>query len=86
MLTNRTGQTMKALGTDRRGEHISSSFEECLRAHGTQHQLSVWYSPQLNGVAERYNRTICELAGALVIDSNLPKHFWAEAVSTVIYV
>jgi hypothetical protein len=86
LVENQTGQTIAVLRTDGGGEYVSNEFEQYLRMHGIQHQLTVRYTPQQNGVAERFNRTVCELARALVIDSELPKSFWAEAVSTAVYV
>jgi transposase InsO family protein len=43
------------------------------------------YTPQFNGVAERFNRTVVSTARALLIDANLPKSFWAEAVNFATY-
>jgi hypothetical protein len=39
------------------------------------------YAPQANGIAERANRTIFEVARATLVQSGLPNTFWAEAVS-----
>jgi len=35
---------------------------------------------------ERKNRTLVDIARTLLIDSNLPKSFWTEAVNTACYV
>ena len=43
------------------------------------------YSPQQNGVAERANRTIMEFVRSMLCQANLPSSFWAEAVSTAVY-
>ena len=38
-------------------------------------------SPELNGMAERMNRTLVESALAMFSHANMPKAFWAEAVA-----
>jgi hypothetical protein len=43
------------------------------------------YTPQLNGVAERKNRTILDMARSLLKANKLPKQYWAEAVSCAMY-
>lgn len=44
------------------------------------------YTPELNGVAERVNRTIVEAALALLIQANLSRCLWSFAVKHVAYV
>ena len=36
-------------------------------------------------MAERLNRTLVESARSMLLDANLSKHYWAEAVSTATY-
>ena len=43
-------------------------------------------TPQQNGVAERKNRTLKEAARAMLAETTLAEHYWAEAVSTACYV
>lgn len=43
------------------------------------------YTPEQNGVAERYNRTIIEGARAMLIDAQLPKKYWLLAMRTMSY-
>ncbi|CAI7849619.1 unnamed protein product [Closterium sp. NIES-53] len=38
------------------------------------------YSPAMNGIAERANRTITETARGLLIEAGLPDYFWPDAV------
>ena len=46
----------------------------------------VAYSPQQNGVAERKNRTIMEIAKAMLKEKGVPNIFWAEAINTAVYI
>ena len=50
------------------------------------HEFSTPKVPQQNGVVERKNRTLQEMARTLLSESDLPKYFWAEAVNTSCYV
>ena len=52
---------------------------------GIRHQTTPAYTPQLNGVAERKNRMILDMARSLLKAKKLPKQYWAEAVSCAVY-
>jgi hypothetical protein len=47
------------------------------------YQFSSLYTPPQNGVVERKNKTLCEMAQTML---NELGWFWAEAVNTVCYV
>ncbi|GKB20175.1 ribonuclease H-like domain-containing protein [Tanacetum coccineum] len=53
---------------------------------GIKREFSVARTPQQNGVAERKNRNLIEVARTMLVDSKLPTTFWAEAVNTACYV
>ncbi|GKF27172.1 ribonuclease H-like domain-containing protein, partial [Tanacetum coccineum] len=53
---------------------------------GIKREFSVVRTPQQNGVAERKNKTLIEVARIMLADSKLPTTFWAEAVNTACYV
>lgn len=64
---------------------VSESFKKFLRTEGIQHQLTILYTPQQNGLAERNNRTFVEKAHCLLANAGFPKKFWVEACSTATY-
>lgn len=76
---------LKTLRTDNGGEYTSTQFEQFLEKEGIRHETTIPKTPQQNGVAERLNRTLVESARSMLLDANLPKRFWAEAVSTAVY-
>ena len=86
LVTNQTGLRIGTLRSDGGGEYVNSDFEQYLVLQGIHHELTIRYSPEQNGVAERYNRTICESGRAMLNQSGLPKRFWAEAIATAVYV
>jgi transposase InsO family protein len=54
--------------------------------HGITHQLTVPYTPQQNGTAERLNRTLLNSKRSMLKQMNCDKIFWAEAVTTACYI
>ena len=77
---------MKILRTDNGTEFCNRSFDKLLKQNGIRHQTTTPYTPQQNGLAERTNRTLIERARCMLFDAGLDKKFWAEAVSTAVYV
>ena len=77
--------TIGVLRSDNGGEYISSEFESYLKLKGIRHELTVPHTPEQNGVAERMNRTLMESARSMIAHSMLPNTYWAEAVSTAVY-
>ncbi len=70
----------------RRGEYMSSYFNSFLAEHGIKHQSTVPYTPQQNGVAERKNMSLMEMARCMVKSQALPHSCWLEAVMCATYV
>lgn len=58
------------------GEYSSYRFREYLDSHGIFHQTSCLQTPEQNGVAERKNRHLLEVARCLLKEMNVPKRFW----------
>ncbi|KAL0551708.1 hypothetical protein IC582_010797 [Cucumis melo] len=80
-----SGMFIKSLRSDRCGEFLSNNFNHFCKEHGIHRELTTPYTPEQNGVAERKNRTVVEMARSMLQMKGLLNDFWAEAVSTSIY-
>ncbi|KAH9801429.1 hypothetical protein KPL71_001026 [Citrus sinensis] len=78
--------SITCIRSDHGGEFENHAFENFCNDFGIEHQFSSPRTPQQNGVAERKNRSIQEMARTMLNENSLPKYFWAKAVSTACYV
>ncbi|KAK2369267.1 putative mitochondrial protein [Trifolium repens] len=85
-IQNEKSLKIVSIRSDHGGEFQNALFEEFCEENGIFHNFSAPSTPQQNGVVERKNRSLIELARTMLSDSNLPKYFWADAVSTACYV
>ncbi|KAI5342994.1 hypothetical protein L3X38_010870 [Prunus dulcis] len=81
-----SGYKLKKLRSDRGEEYTSVEFDRFCDNAGIERQLTTPYTPQKNGVAERKNRTIVEMAKCLLLEKKIPLDFWAEAVNISVYI
>lgn len=86
MAEKQSGMSLKILRTDGGWEYTSNEFESFCVKHGIQHEITAPYTPQHNGLAERRNRTILNMARSMLKEKELPQSLWGEAVSTATYV
>ncbi|CAI5986417.1 unnamed protein product [Closterium sp. NIES-65] len=80
MVERQQDRLVKSIRTDRGGAFLSKDFGLWLKKNGIRHSLTMPYSPAMNGIAERANRTITEAARGLLIEAGLPDYFWPDAV------
>ena len=73
------------LRSDNAKEYVSEQFQSFMLEHGILHQTSYVGTPAQNGVAERKNRHLLEIARSLLFQMHVPKHFWADTVSTACF-
>ncbi|KAK4397229.1 Retrovirus-related Pol polyprotein from transposon TNT 1-94 [Sesamum angolense] len=85
LVEKQSGRSIKVLRSDRGKEYNNSEFDKFCEEEGIEHQTTVSYNPQQNGVSERKNRTVMEMARSMLQEKHLPKAFWAEAVYTAVY-
>lgn len=73
------------LRTDNGREYFSYPFTQYLTTNGIFHQSTCPYTPQQNGVAERKNCYLLEVARSLMFTSSTPNRYWGEAILTAAY-
>ncbi len=79
------GKIPKAVMTDNGTEFVNNDLRDWFDHHGKRLNTSSPYSPQQNGVAERYNRTLGELIQAMLLGQHIPKVLWGTAALHAIY-
>lgn len=77
--------TVKTLCSDNAKEYFTNEFVEYMTDNGIIYESSCASTPQQNGVAERKNKHILEVARTMMIHGHIPHRFWADAVLTVCY-
>ena len=86
VIQNKKNLKIASIRSDHGGEFENKDFELFCDEHGIEHNFSAPRTPQQNGVVERKNRSLEEIARTLLNDTSLPKYFWAEAVNTACYI
>lgn len=86
MVFSQFEKRISKLRCDNGGEYISNDFKEMCRDSGIRLQYTIRFTPELNGVAERMNRTLLEKARSMIAESRMDKQFWGEAVLNAAYV
>jgi transposase InsO family protein len=65
------GHQIQRLRTNNGGEYVNNNFTNHCTTQGIQMQHTVPYTPQQNGVAERKNRTLKEMANCMIQSKGL---------------
>ena len=68
--------------SDNGSEFKNTRVDELCDEFGIKHQFSVKYTPQSNGLVERKNRTLIDMARSMLSEYNVSQSFWAEAINT----
>ena len=77
---------IKHIRSDNGTEFKNSGLDDYLDELGITHELSAPYTPQQNGVVERKNRTLVEMARTMLDEYKTPRHFWIEAIYTACHI
>jgi transposase InsO family protein len=79
-LKTQKGVKIKKLVSDGGGEYISRVFENYLLKKGIESEFTPKNTPQMNGVAERLNRTLMNIVRSMLKGNNLNSRLWGEAL------
>jgi hypothetical protein len=73
---------VKKTRSDNGSEFMNLQVEEFLEEEGIKQEFSAPYTPQQNGVVERKNRTLIDMARIMFGEYKTPERFWSEDVNT----
>lgn len=80
------GKMIKILCTHNGGEYINNDIQHLCDETRIHLKNTILYAPQQNGVAERNNRTLKEMASCMLNERSLPSKFWAKAINCASYI
>jgi transposase InsO family protein len=79
---NEFGLRIKKIRSDNGTEFKNSQMEGFLEEEGIKHEFSSPYTPQQNGVLERKNRTLLDMARTMLDEYKTSDRFLAQAINT----
>jgi transposase InsO family protein len=65
---------------------MQKDFMEQCTDKGIQHNLTTPYTPQQNGMVERHNQTMLDMARSMMKSMGMPNWMWGEAMLTAVFV
>ena len=83
---NEKGMCISGIRINHGGEFKNQAFEDYCDANGINHNFSAPKTPQQNGVVERKNRVLTEMARAMLNEKNISQVLWAYTMSTACYI
>jgi hypothetical protein len=86
MVENEMDSKIKCLISDKGGEFTLNKFMDYCSSHGIKRKFYVARTPQQNGVVERKNRSVQEMARTMLMDSKLTDIFWTQVVHTIVHI
>lgn len=83
---NLFGRKPVTIRSDGGGEYTGRELRKFYEYEGIKAEYTTPYTPQQNGVAERKNRSLQEMAICMLADANMGKQYWGEAVMAASYI
>ena len=85
MVLTQFQEKIKIVRSDNGKEYLYKILRNFFLEKWIVHQSSCKDTPQHNGVAEKKNKHLLEVARALLFSKNVPKYLWGEAILTATY-
>ncbi|CAL2225121.1 unnamed protein product [Prunus armeniaca] len=76
MVSTQFHAQVKVFWTDNGGDYVNNTLASFFLAQGIIHQTTTSFTPQQNGVSERKNRQLLEVARSFMLDMSVPHHLW----------
>jgi transposase InsO family protein len=73
---------VKKIRSDNGSEFKNLQVEQYLEEEDIKHKFSAPYTPQQNGVVERKNMSLIDMARTMLGEYKTPEQFWSEAMNT----
>ena len=86
LVEKQSGHQIIKLRSDNGEEYVNSKFATFCTEQGIQQQHTIPYTPQQNGVAERKNHTLKEMANCMIQSKGLSLQYWVEAIICANYI
>lgn len=80
-----SGRKIVDLRSENGGEYISQRMKDWCHHEGIRQTMGPPHTPQLNGVAERYNRTLLDRLKPSMKGSPLHQEFWSDALEYAVW-
>ena len=80
VVENQSQEKLLNLRSDNGGEFTSTAFKHEMALLGVMLQTTPPYSPESNGMQERWNRTVQDKARTIMLAAALPGYLWAEVL------
>jgi transposase InsO family protein len=72
---------IKKVRSDNGSEFKNARIDEYCDDKGIKHEFSSKYTPKQNGIVERKNRTLIDMARSMLAEYNVSDSYWAEAIN-----
>ena len=78
--------TRNLLGKDEKVCYIGGKFSDVMKQEKIEYNVAPPHTPELNGTAERFNKSLQNKIRALMVDSGLPESMWILGVEAAVHI